>query len=77
MPVAAGSTSIQTQDIELEAYFSGISLGVTPQISDDGHIMMKIMPSINHVTQQDVKIEVPSAQGSGSTAFVIPTAKQS
>ena len=75
IPVAAGSSSIQTQDIELEPYFSGIALGVTPQISDDGHIMMKIMPSINHVTQQDVKIEVPSSQGSGSTSFVIPTAK--
>jgi MSHA biogenesis protein MshL len=75
IPTAGGANNIQTQDIELEPYFSGISLGVTPQVSDDGHIMMKIMPSINYVTKQDVTIQVPSAQAGTAMDFVIPTAK--
>ena len=73
-PLAGATTSIQTQNIELQPYFSGISLGVTPQISKNDYIMMKIMPSINHVTQHDVRITIPSFSGK-PTEMVIPTAK--
>ena len=71
----SGGNNIQTQDIELQPYFSGISLGVTPQISDTNNIIMKIMPSINYVTERDVTIKLPTTSGNTSSELIIPTAK--
>ena len=39
-------------DVELTPFFSGISLDVTPQIGDDGVIILHVHPSISEVQDQ-------------------------
>ncbi len=63
------SNSNQTQvEVKLEAFFSGISLDVTPQIDDSGNVLLHIHPTISEVTEQTKSFVV--AGGS----FVLPTA---
>lgn len=41
-----------TPNIELSPFFSGISLDVTPQISDNGEVILHIHPVVSEVTDQ-------------------------
>lgn len=41
-----------TPNIELSSFFSGISLDVTPQISEDGGVILHIHPIVSDVTDQ-------------------------
>lgn len=41
-----------TPNIELSPFFSGISLDVTPQISEDGEVILHIHPVVSDVTDQ-------------------------
>jgi MSHA biogenesis protein MshL len=47
-------TSQPTAEIELTPFFSGIALDVTPQISDEGNVILHIHPTISEV-QDDTK----------------------
>lgn len=49
---SGGSGSTTSQDITLTPFFSGISLGVTPQISGDGEVILHIHPMVSTVTDQ-------------------------
>jgi len=51
----ANSTST---DIDLTPFFSGIALDVTPQISDDGKIVLHVHPTISKVEDQQKQITV-------------------
>ncbi|MEE8366269.1 MAG: pilus (MSHA type) biogenesis protein MshL [Gammaproteobacteria bacterium] len=51
-----GSTT--TPDITLTPFFSGIALDVTPQISEDGMVILHIHPSVTEVTDQTKNITV-------------------
>ncbi|RLA12573.1 MAG: pilus (MSHA type) biogenesis protein MshL [Gammaproteobacteria bacterium] len=55
-------------DITLTPFFSGIALDVTPQISDDGHIILHMHPSISDVQDQQKEILL------GETQLVLPLA---
>jgi MSHA biogenesis protein MshL len=47
------NSSNQTNtDVELTPFFSGIALDVTPQISEDGRIILHVHPSISEVEDQ-------------------------
>ncbi len=48
---SSSGTSTST-DVELTPFFSGISLDVTPQIGDDGVIILHVHPSISEVQDQ-------------------------
>ena len=50
-----GTTTTTTPDVTLTPFFSGISLDVTPQVSDAGNIILHIHPSISNV-QDDQKV---------------------
>ena len=52
--------SIISPDITLTPFFSGIALDVTPQISEDGVVILHIHPSISEVTDQSKDISVGS-----------------
>ena len=54
---SASSTTI-TPDITLTPFFSGIALDVTPQISEDGDVILHIHPSVSEVTDQTKEITV-------------------
>lgn len=64
--VAATSS---TPDVTLTPFFSGISLDVTPQIDDNGNIILHIHPTISSVTDQEKTISVGSQVLSLPLAF--------
>ena len=62
------ATTTSTPNIELSSFFSGISLDVTPQISDTGEVILHIHPVVSEVTDQQKVFTV------GSEAFSLPLA---
>jgi MSHA biogenesis protein MshL len=44
----------------LQPFFSGISLDVTPQIDDAGHVMLHVHPTISSVVEKSKNIDLGS-----------------
>lgn len=63
--------AIVTPDIQLQPYFSGISLDVTPQIDKNDNITLHVHPFISEVTQVNRTVTLSSANGG---TYTIPTA---
>ncbi|WP_036229309.1 pilus (MSHA type) biogenesis protein MshL [Marinobacterium jannaschii] len=63
-----GTSTTTTPKVELTAFFSGIALDVTPQISGDGTIILHIHPTVSEVQDQQKFIDI------GSDTFTLPTA---
>ncbi len=63
---ASDSTSTS---VELTPFFSGISLDVTPQIAEDGTIILHVHPAVSEVSDQEKLITV------GSQDVTLPLAK--
>lgn len=63
--------AIVTPDIQLQPYFSGISLDVTPQIDKNDNITLHVHPFISDVTQVNRTVTLSSANGG---TYTIPTA---
>lgn len=55
---AAGTTS--TPNLTLQPYFSGISLDVTPQIDEEGKIILHIHPAISAVAEKEKVVDLGS-----------------
>ena len=53
-----GDTVVNSPDIELTSFFSGIALDVTPQISQDGEIILHIHPVITEVVDQVKELRI-------------------
>lgn len=51
-------TNSDSTDIELTPFFSGIALDVTPQISEDGKIILHVHPTISKVQDQTKTISI-------------------
>lgn len=66
--VSNASSTTSSPDIELSSFFSGISLDVTPQISNEGGVILHIHPVISTVTEEQKNIVV------GDAAFNLPLA---
>ena len=67
-----GNQTQQTDPtLELTPFFSGISLDVTPQISDDGDVLLHVQPTISEVDDQTKLIVV------GDRDFRLPLAVSS
>nr|WP_320125154.1 pilus (MSHA type) biogenesis protein MshL [uncultured Shewanella sp.] len=65
----AGTTPVTTPQVELTPFFSGIALDVTPQIDNDGNVLLHVHPSVIDVKEQtkdikvsDASLELPLAQ---------------
>ncbi|ABZ78393.1 pilus (MSHA type) biogenesis protein MshL [Shewanella halifaxensis HAW-EB4] len=58
----ASNTPITTPDVELTPFFSGIALDVTPQIDEQGNVLLHIHPSVIDIKEQTKIIKI-----SGST----------
>jgi MSHA biogenesis protein MshL len=67
----AGSTS--TPSLTLQPYFSGISLDVTPQIDEDGNIILHVHPAISTVAEKEKVIDLGKELG----IFKLPLASSS
>jgi MSHA biogenesis protein MshL len=44
--------TVTSPTFEVQSFFSGIALDVTPRIGDDGSILLHVRPSVTDVTQQ-------------------------
>jgi MSHA biogenesis protein MshL len=51
-----GESTTTSLDVELTPFFSGVALDVTPQISDDGTVIMHIHPTVSEVSDQNKRI---------------------
>ncbi|HEY6124910.1 MAG TPA: pilus (MSHA type) biogenesis protein MshL [Steroidobacteraceae bacterium] len=51
-----GESTTTSLDVELTPFFSGVALDVTPQISDDGSVLMHIHPTVSDVQDQNKRI---------------------
>ncbi len=55
----SGNTT--TPNVTLQPFFSGVLLDVTPQIDEDGHIMLHVHPSVSEVSTVNKSINLGSA----------------
>lgn len=53
-----GTATTQTPNVTLQPFFSGIALDVTPQIADDGNIVLHIHPAVSQVTTVDKRVNL-------------------
>jgi MSHA biogenesis protein MshL len=56
---ATGNTT--SPNVTLQPFFSGVVLDVTPQIDDEGNIMLHVHPSVSQVTTVNKVINLGSA----------------
>lgn len=50
--------TVVTPSLTLEPYFSGISLDVTPQIDDEGNVILHVHPMVSVVTEKDKNVSL-------------------
>lgn len=56
-----GTTSFPT--LTLRPFFSGVALDVTPQIDEDGSIILHVHPSVSNVSQDDKNVNLGAVFG--------------
>lgn len=71
--VGSGDNANVAQNVELTPFFSGISLDVTPQIDDQGNVMLHIHPAVIDVTTDNRVIDLGDTGG----ILTLPLAKSS
>ena len=64
-----GNSTTNTPSINVQPFFSGIALDVTPQIDDNGYVMLHVHPSISNVTDKDKVVNL-----GGMGTFTLPLA---
>ena len=47
-----GTATSTSHDVELTPFFSGVALDVTPEIGDDGMVLLHVHPAVSDVTDQ-------------------------
>ena len=70
---SATGGNISTPSLTLLPYFSGISLDVTPQIDDEGNIILHVHPAISTVAEKIKVIDLGASLGT----FQLPLASSS
>lgn len=60
-----GSTTAPTVNIEVQPFFSGVALDVTPQIDDSGNIVLHVHPSVSKVST------IEKTVNAGSAGFIV------
>jgi MSHA biogenesis protein MshL len=69
------TNNTQAVNVELESFFSGVSLDVTPQIGNDGSIVLHIHPAVSDVREQTKQIN--SSAGSMTMPLAISSVRES
>ncbi|MBS0613864.1 MAG: pilus (MSHA type) biogenesis protein MshL, partial [Proteobacteria bacterium] len=64
-----GTASATNRDVSLAPFFSGIALDVTPQIADDGEVIMHIHPTVSDVTEKIKQLTVAGVTDSLPLAY--------
>lgn len=63
-----GTATTTSPDVELTPFFSGIALDVTPQISQDGQVILHVHPAVSRVQDQEKTVTI------GNITQVLPLA---
>ncbi len=61
---SSGSGTVTSPSVTLQSFFSGVALDVTPQIDENGNIILHIHPSVSNVTTVDKTINLGTIIGS-------------
>lgn len=64
-----GTSSSQASNLDLAPFFSGVALDVTPQLSEDGHIILHIHPTVSNVTAKILTVTANNQANSLPLAF--------
>ena len=55
---ASGSSTVTTPTITLQPFFSGVALDVTPQIDDEGNVLLHVHPSVTVVQEKAKTVDL-------------------
>jgi MSHA biogenesis protein MshL len=69
---ASGSSTVTTPTITLQPFFSGVALDVTPQIDDDGNVLLHVHPSVTVVQEKNKVVDLGTLGN-----FTLPLASSS
>ncbi|MEI8055475.1 MAG: pilus (MSHA type) biogenesis protein MshL [bacterium] len=72
-----GTSTQNSQNVELTPFFSGISLDVTPEIDQNNKVILHIHPMISTVTQHNMQYTIGGASANGSNTSTLPLAQSS
>jgi MSHA biogenesis protein MshL len=64
-----GTSTTTTLDVELTPFFSGVALDVTPQISEDGTVLLHIHPTVSEVSDQSKRVSFGNSTSDLPLAF--------
>lgn len=64
-----GTSTTTSLNVELTPFFSGVALDVTPQISDDGTVLLHIHPTVSEVTDQNKSVNFGGGTSNLPLAF--------
>ncbi|QTH63178.1 pilus (MSHA type) biogenesis protein MshL [Psychrosphaera ytuae] len=64
-----GTATSTTPEINLEPFFSGIALDVTPQISEQGEVILHVHPSVTEIDEQQKVVTLNEEQ------YILPLAQ--
>lgn len=72
-----GTSTQNSQNVELTPFFSGISLDVTPEIDKDDKVILHIHPMISSVTKKDLTYTLSGGAVGAATSNTLPLALSS
>ncbi len=55
---SSGTSNVTTPTITLQPFFSGVALDVTPQIDDDGNVILHVHPSVTVVQERNKTVDL-------------------
>lgn len=55
---ASGSSTVTTPTITLQPFFSGVALDVTPQMDDEGNVLLHVHPSVTVVQEKTKTVDL-------------------
>jgi MSHA biogenesis protein MshL len=64
-----GTSTTTSLNVELTPFFSGVALDVTPQIGEDGTVLLHIHPTVSEVTDQNKRVSFGDATSELPLAF--------
>jgi MSHA biogenesis protein MshL len=67
--ITTGTATTTSLNVELTPFFSGVALDVTPQVSEDGTVLLHIHPTVSEVTDQTKRVEFGGGSSNLPLAF--------
>lgn len=69
--ITSGTATQTSPSVQVQPFFSGIVLDVTPQIDDAGMVTLHVHPSVSEVTESDLQVNL----GGTFASIILPLAR--